>query len=100
MKAPNHVSKAYDVLYVIGGGTLDRPRIQAILDNYNGADYPTDYDTEIKAIQYDGTAHFGAWVYCDRGDGHFAWLYLAAGDPTNRQLTAQAAGGAGGGIKS
>lgn len=87
---PPPISMAYDVLFTLGG-TLNRSRIEAILANYNSANYPGEYPTQIRKIEYDGSLRLGAWVNCDRGDGEFDWLYIAAGDDVNRQMIALAA---------
>ncbi len=84
MRHPASLSAAYDILYTFGG-ELDPDRIAAILKNYNG------YETQIRAISFDGSLRLGAWVNCDRGDGEWGWLYIAAGDETNRAMIAQAA---------
>ena len=90
MKAPQKLSQAYDILYTLGG-ELDDERVRLILENYNAIEEPGDYPTEIKAICYDGSLRLGAWVYCDPGNGEFAWVYIAAGDDVNRRMIAMAA---------
>lgn len=96
MRHPKHVSQAADILYVIGGGALDRERIQSIVDNYNWADLPEEQQepTQIRAISYDGSLRLGAWVNCDVS-GEWQWVYLAAGDEVNKQMIALEAGKAG-----
>lgn len=88
MRHPDHVSRAFDILYTLGG-ELDNERIQAILDNYDHGSEPDRDPVEIRQISYDG-GPLGAWVNCDVS-GQWEWVYVAAGDNENRQMIVLAA---------
>lgn len=85
MRAPNSIKRAFDILFIPGEGvSLDRPMVHNLIENYRP-------DSHIRAIKFDGSLQYGAWVNAliydeNEQDEVYRWLYIAAGDRANRQM--------------